>query len=129
MHNVAAIWRAGPHGPLAHVKPWDELWASRVWVLLGDLVSVQGVPSHVGVQGNERADQLAEGGSCRPPCNRCEQIPWYVTFGTIWDRRKRLNITVTAPPARPPALPTVVRMPACHSRRFKGERPIGAATG
>ena len=22
-----------------------------------------------------------------------------------------------------------VRMPACHSRRFKGERPIGAATG
>ena len=23
----------------------------------------------------------------------------------------------------------VVRMPACHSRRFKGERPIGAATG
>ena len=26
-------------------------------------------------------------------------------------------------------LPAVVRMPACHSRRFKGERPIGAATG
>ena len=23
----------------------------------------------------------------------------------------------------------VVRMPACHSRRFKGERPIGAAIG
>ena len=35
----------------------------------------------------------------------------------------------------PPALlrtlrmPAAVRMPACHSRRFKGERPIGAATG
>ena len=25
--------------------------------------------------------------------------------------------------------PAVVRMPACHSRRFKGERPIGTATG
>ena len=25
--------------------------------------------------------------------------------------------------------PTVVQMPACHGRRFKGERPIGAATG
>ena len=25
-------------------------------------------------------------------------------------------------------MPAVVRMPACHSRRFKGERPIGAAT-
>ena len=25
--------------------------------------------------------------------------------------------------------PAVVRRPACHSRRFKGERPIGAATG
>ena len=26
-------------------------------------------------------------------------------------------------------MPAVVRMPACHSRRFKAERPIGAATG
>ena len=26
-------------------------------------------------------------------------------------------------------MPAVVRMPACHSTRFKGERPIGAATG
>ena len=26
-------------------------------------------------------------------------------------------------------MPAVVRMPACHSRRFKGERPIGTATG
>ena len=26
-------------------------------------------------------------------------------------------------------MPAVVRMPACHSRRFKGERAIGAATG
>ena len=29
----------------------------------------------------------------------------------------------------PPESPAVVRMPAGHSRRFKGERPIGAATG
>ena len=41
------------------------------------------------------------------------------------------------PPPPPPGrgmpaavrMPAVVRMPACHSRRFKGERPIGAATG
>ena len=26
-------------------------------------------------------------------------------------------------------MPAVVRMPACHSRRFKGERPIGATGG
>ena len=26
-------------------------------------------------------------------------------------------------------MPALVRMPACHSRRFKGERPVGAATG
>ena len=25
-------------------------------------------------------------------------------------------------------MPAAVRMPACHSRRFEGERPIGAAT-
>ena len=31
------------------------------------------------------------------------------------------------PPGR--GMPAAVRMPACHSRRFKGERPIGAATG
>ena len=37
-----------------------------------------------------------------------------------------------ANPPPPPAevrMPAVVRMPACHSRMFKGERPIGAATG
>ena len=26
-------------------------------------------------------------------------------------------------------MPAVVRMPACHSKRFKGERPLGATTG
>ena len=26
-------------------------------------------------------------------------------------------------------MPAAVWMPACHSRRFKGKRPIGAATG
>ena len=32
-------------------------------------------------------------------------------------------------PPRGRGMPAVVRMPACHSRRFKGERPMGAATG
>ena len=35
----------GSRGPLAHVDLWAELW-----LLLGDSVSVQWVPSHVGVQ-------------------------------------------------------------------------------
>ena len=40
-----------------------------------------------------------------------------------------------SPPPPPPRasaavrMPAAVRRPACHSRRFKGERPIGAATG
>ena len=43
------------------------------------------------------------------------------------------SCSLDSPPGRwmPVAvrMPTVVQMPACHSRRFKGERPIGAATG
>ena len=33
------------------------------------------------------------------------------------------------PPPQGRGMPVAVRMPACHSRRFKGERPIGAAAG
>ena len=40
---------------------------------------------------------------------------------------RRLIGRPTYPPPR--RMPAVVRMPACHSRRFKSERPIGAATG
>ena len=32
-------------------------------------------------------------------------------------------------PPRGRGMPAAVRRPACHSRRFKGERPIGTATG
>ena len=34
-------------------------------------------------------------------------------------------------PPPPPGgwMPAVMRMPACHGRRFKGGRPIGAAMG
>ena len=32
-------------------------------------------------------------------------------------------------PPRGRGMPAAVRMPPCHGRRFKGERPIGAATG
>ena len=46
--------------------------------------------------------------------------------------------SLTRGPCKPPPpspcpqavrMSAVVRMPACHSRRFKGERPIGTATG
>ena len=42
--------------------------------------------------------------------------------GHFWD-------TTFCPRPPPPRGGAVVQMPACHSRRFKGERPIGAATG
>ena len=45
----------GSLGPLAHVSLWTDLW--NRWWLLGDSVTVQWVPSHVGVEGNERADE------------------------------------------------------------------------
>ena len=51
----------GSRGPLAHVALWTELW--HRWQLLGDNVTVQWVPSHVGVQGNERADAGAAKGA------------------------------------------------------------------
>ena len=50
----------GSHGPLAHRDLWERIWCS--WQLLGDSVSVQWVPSHVGVQGNEQADHCAQQG-------------------------------------------------------------------
>ena len=40
--------------------------------------------------------------------------------------RHGLKLHSGFPPRR--WMPAVVRIPACHSRRFKGERPIGAAT-
>ena len=47
----------GSKGPLAHVDLWSVLW--NQWFLHGDSVSVPWVPSHVGVEGNERADEGA----------------------------------------------------------------------
>ena len=37
---------------------WERLWCN--WQLLGHSVSVQWVPSHVGVQGNEQADHCTQ---------------------------------------------------------------------
>ena len=51
-----------------------------------------------------------------------------VRGGRHWQK-----LHLDSPPGRgmPAAvrMPAVVRMPACHSRRFKSERPTGAATG
>ena len=41
--------------------PHADLWAG--WLLLGDSVSVQWVPSHVGVEGNEQTDLWANKGA------------------------------------------------------------------
>ena len=51
----------GSRGPLAHRDLWVRRWCS--WQLLGDSVSVQWVPSHVGVQSNEQADCRAQQGA------------------------------------------------------------------
>ena len=45
----------GSQGPLAHVDLWSKQWEQ--WLLFGHSVTLQSVPSHVGVQGNERADE------------------------------------------------------------------------
>ena len=42
---------------------------------------------------------------------------------------RRCILDAPPPPPRGRGMPAAMRMPACHSRRFKGERPIGAATG
>ena len=46
------LWRSLYKG--GGVQLWDS------WLLLGDSVSVQWVPSHVGMEGNERADQRSK---------------------------------------------------------------------
>ena len=48
-------------GALAHRDLWMQLWQS--WQLLGDSVSIQWVPSHAGVEGNEQADKCAVRGA------------------------------------------------------------------
>ena len=45
----------GSWSPLARADLWSDMWSQ--WVVLGDSISIQSVPSHVGVDGNERADQ------------------------------------------------------------------------
>ena len=51
----------GSRGALAHRDLWMQLWQS--WQLLGDSVSIQWVPSHAGVEGNEQADKCAVRGA------------------------------------------------------------------
>ena len=58
---------------------------------------------------------------------------WALIRPSEEDAMGRSCILDPPPPGRemPAAvrMPAVVQMPACHSRRFKGGRPIGAATG
>ena len=51
----------GSQGALAHQDLWHKLWHS--WQLLSDSVSVQWVPSHAGIDGNEQADKCAQHGA------------------------------------------------------------------
>ena len=53
----------GLRGPLSYVHLWSRLWDQ--WRAYGSSVAVQWVPSHVGVQGNKRADEGAVWGLAR----------------------------------------------------------------
>ena len=58
-----------------------------------------------------------------------QRLPQGVTRRLLWPLRYGVMSLPPLLPPPPPPLPAAVRMPACHSRRFKGERPIGAAKG
>ena len=83
-------------------------------IALGDLL-----PRDQGLSREDLEWPYTEGGGYTPP------PPGEDAMGR--------SCILDSPPGRwmPAAvrMPAVVRMPACHSRRFKGERPIGAATG
>ena len=51
----------GVEGARGAIGFWKRLWGQ--WLLLGDGVTVQWVPSHVGVQGNEHTDLNASRGA------------------------------------------------------------------
>ena len=64
-----------------HKYPWIAVLAERE--LAGDRLQVRWVPSHLGVEGNEQADQLAEQGRLlhpyneeSPPKRRCLERQW-----------------------------------------------------
>ena len=73
------------------------------------------------------------GGSWSSTPGRCwstDTVPQYCSvFVPAFETTHSHAHRPTAPPPPPPGMPAVVRRPACHSRRFKGERPMGAATG
>ena len=72
-----------------------------------------------------------------PPCGKGMHEQRVVLVHSVWTGPAPPPCLPGFPPPPPPGrwmpatvrMPAVVRMPACHSRRFKGERPIGAATG
>ena len=70
-------------GLLAHVSLWTDLW--NRWRLLRDSVTIQWVPSHVGVQGNERAHEGAARGWAQ---EQCCVIGGSGTFGVTWASRR-----------------------------------------
>ena len=65
--------------------------------------------------------------------NGCSGAPCWNLWLTVWQFFRNCSAIVPQPPAIcrnwfQPFL-TAPPPPFCHSRRFKGERPIGAATG
>ena len=52
---------ARSRGQLAHVRLCEEPWLH--WMLLGDSVSIQWVPSHGGIVGDEGADEYTRAGA------------------------------------------------------------------
>ena len=70
--------------PLAHKDLWIELWDQ--WLLLGESVSVQWAPLHMGVD-NEQANRHAAKGQ-NALCSRSRFIKKSWAFGQSWSWRR-----------------------------------------
>ena len=84
--GVARKWQqngwVGSRGPLTNVRLWVELL--DVLSYMGDRVQWVQVPSHVGLEGNEVANDLAIVGMCRSLCGG-----WYTgdrPQPRLWER-------------------------------------------
>ena len=64
-------WRrhgwVGAAGPVGHSDLWQQIYI--LTLMHGDTLSFQWVPSHIGIEGNEQADRLAELGRLQHPHN------------------------------------------------------------
>ena len=102
----------GSRGPLAHAELRQQWWAE--WLLLGDSVSIQWVPSHVQAEGNEQADlHVRQGAKARSDSTQQHSLPQA--------NSDQLCLNCLPPTPPPPCASTALskHMSPCY-RRFGG---------